>query len=295
MKFIQRDHVKDFDIESIDMEDQEVFKFISRGETIGVFQLESSGMIDLCKRIQPDSIDEITAINALYRPGPLESGMVDDFIDIKHGRKSMTFPFDELEPVLKDTFGVIVYQEQVMNVARIIAGYSLGQADMLRRAMGKKKVSEMDRHREIFRQGAKDNGFDEKKAVDLFELMAKFAAYGFNKSHAVAYGVIAYQTAFLKYYYPECFYAALLSTELNNTDKVTNYISDCKNYDIEVLPPDVNESLWHFNVVDKNIRFGMGAVKNVGENAVNEIVREREQNGLLLVSSIFVSELITDL
>ena len=279
VKFIQRDHVEDFDIESIDMEDQEVFKFISRGETIGVFQLESSGMIDLCKRIQPDSIDEITAINALYRPGPLESGMVDDFIDIKHGRKSMTFPFDELEPVLKDTFGVIVYQEQVMNVARIIAGYSLGQADMLRRAMGKKKVSEMDRHREIFREGAKKNGFDEKKAVDLFELMAKFAAYGFNKSHAVAYGVIAYQTAFLKYYYPACFYAALLSTELNNTEKVTNYIADCKNYDIEVLPPDVNESLWHFNVVEKNIRFGMGAVKNVGENAVNEIVREREENG----------------
>lgn len=278
-KFIQRDHVKDFDIESIDMEDLEVFKFISRGETIGVFQLESSGMIDLCKRIQPDSIDEITAINALYRPGPLESGMVDDFIDIKHGRKDMTFPFDELEEVLKDTFGVIVYQEQVMNVARIIAGYSLGQADMLRRAMGKKKVAEMDRHRELFREGAKKNGFDEKKAVDLFELMAKFAAYGFNKSHAVAYGVIAYQTAFLKYYYPACFYAALLSTELNNTDKVTNYIADCKNYDIEVLPPDVNESLWHFNVVDGNIRFGMGAVKNVGENAVTEIVREREENG----------------
>lgn len=278
-KFIQRDHDANFDIEEIDIEDEEVYDFVSRGETIGVFQLESSGMIDLCKRIQPGTLDDITAINALYRPGPLESGMVDDFIEIKHGRQDMFFAFPELEPVLKDTYGVIVYQEQVMNIARIIASYSLGGADMLRRAMGKKKISEMDRHREIFRKGAIANGFDEKKAVDLFELMANFAAYGFNKSHAVAYGLIAYQTAFLKHYYPACFFAGLLSTELNNTDKVTTYINDCKNYDIEVLPPDVNESLWLFNVVGKNVRFGMGAIKNVGENAVDELVREREENG----------------
>ena len=189
----------------------------------------------------------------------------------------MTFPFDVLEPVLKDTYGVIVYQEQVMNIARLVAGYSLGQADMLRRAMGKKKVSEMDRHKEIFRQGAKEKGFDEKKAIDLFELMAKFAAYGFNKSHAVAYGLIAYQTAFLKKYYPASFFAGLLSTELNNIDKVTSYISDCSNYGIEVLPPDVNESIWLFNVVGNNLRFGMGAIKNVGEGAVNELIRERER------------------
>ncbi|MCB9062821.1 MAG: DNA polymerase III subunit alpha [Halobacteriovoraceae bacterium] len=278
-KFIRRDHNPHFDIEEIDIEDEEVYKFISRGETIGVFQLESSGMIDLCKRIMPGTLDDITAINALYRPGPLESGMVDDFIEIKHGRKEMVFPFAQLEPVLKDTYGVIVYQEQVMNIARIVAGYSLGQADMLRRAMGKKKVKEMDRHREIFRNGAKKNGFDEKKAVDLFELMANFAAYGFNKSHAVAYGLIAYQTAYLKKYYPAEFFAALLSTELSNMDKVTAYINDVKSYNIEVLPPDINESLWTFNVVDGNIRFGMGAVKNVGESAVNALVKEREENG----------------
>lgn len=279
VKFIRRDNDPKFDIEEIDMEDKNVFDFISRGETIGVFQLESSGMIDLCKRIQPGSVDDVTAINALYRPGPLQSGMVDDFIDIKHGRKEMKFPFNSLEPVLKDTYGVVVYQEQVMNVARIIAGYSLGQADMLRRAMGKKKKEEMDKHREIFRKGAIERGYDEKIAVDLFDLMAKFAEYGFNKSHAVAYAVIAYQTAFLKYYYPAAFFASLLSTELSNTDKVTQYISDAKRYKIEVLPPDINESIWHFNVVEGNIRFGMGAVKNVGEGAVEEIKREREESG----------------
>ena len=277
--FIKRDHDQSFDIEAIDLEDKKVYDFISRGETVGVFQLESSGMIDLCKRIGPDTLEDITAINALYRPGPLESGMVDDFIEIKHGRKEMSFAFPELKPVLSDTYGVIVYQEQVMNIARIVAGYSLGQADMLRRAMGKKKVSEMERHKEIFREGAIKNGFDEKIAIDLFDLMANFAAYGFNKSHAVAYGLIAYQTAFLKRYYPAEFFAGLLSTELNNMDKVTTYIDDCKNYGINVLPPDVNESLWLFNVVDGNLRFGMGAVKNVGQAAVEEMVRERTENG----------------
>lgn len=278
-KFIRRDKDPDFDIEDIDLEDSSVYDFIGDGETIGVFQLESSGMIELCKRIKPNTLDDITAINALYRPGPLESGMVDDFIEIKHGRKEMTFPFEDLAPVLKDTYGVIVYQEQVMNVARIIGGYTLGQADMLRRAMGKKKVEEMDRHREIFRQGAIERGYDEKKAVDLFELMAKFAAYGFNKSHAVAYALIAYQTAFLKKYYPAAFFAGLLSTELSNMDKVTAYINDCRGRGIQVLPPDVNESMWLFNVVEENIRFGMGAVKNVGEGAVEALIREREENG----------------
>ncbi len=278
-EFVRLSGNKNFDIENIDLSDDEVFRFISEGRTIGVFQLESAGMIDLCKRIKPGSLDDITAINALYRPGPLESGMVDDFIEIKHGKKEMSFPFPELEPVLKDTYGVIVYQEQVMNIARIVAGYSLGQADMLRRAMGKKKVSEMERHREIFISGAEKKGLDKKKASDLYELMANFAAYGFNKSHAVAYALIAYQTAHLKRYYPAEFFAALLSTELNNTEKVTAYIEDAKQFKIEVHPPDVNESLWHFNVVDGHIRFGMGAVKNCGEGAIQEVIRERELNG----------------
>jgi DNA polymerase-3 subunit alpha len=277
--FIKRDKIPDFDIEAIDLEDPAVYDFISKGETVGVFQLESSGMIDLCKRIAPGSIDDISAINALYRPGPLESGMVDEFIEIKHGRKLSHYPFPTLEPVLKDTYGVIIYQEQVMNVARIVAGYSLGQADMLRRAMGKKKADEMARHRELFLSGAKERGYNIEVANDLFDKMEKFAEYGFNKSHAVAYSVISYQTAYLKYYFRAEFFAALLSSELGNMDKITQYIGDAKHFEIDVLPPDINESLWPFNVVGKNIRFGMGAVKNVGHNAVEEIVRERTANG----------------
>jgi DNA polymerase-3 subunit alpha len=209
----------------------------------------------------------------------LGSGMVDDFVEIKHGRKECLYPFPQLIPVLKDTYGIIVYQEQVMNIARIVAGYSLGQADILRKAMGKKQIDVMEEHREIFRQGAKDRGFDDQKAVELFDLMAKFAEYGFNKSHAVAYALIAYQTAFLKCYYPAQFFAALLSSELSNMDKITNYIKDAKKCSLSILPPDVNESLWSFNVVKGNIRFGLGAIKNVGENAVIETIRERKANG----------------
>lgn len=279
VRFIRRDKDPKFDIEAIDLEDKKVYEFISKGETTGVFQLESSGMIDLCKRIAPGSIDDISAINALYRPGPLESGMVDEFIEIKHGRKATQYPFPTLEPVLKDTYGVIIYQEQVMNVARIVAGYTLGQADMLRRAMGKKKADEMAHHRQIFLKGAEERNYDVKTANDLFDKMEKFAEYGFNKSHAVAYSVISYQTAFLKKYFPAEFFAALLSSELGNMDKVTQYIADAKHFDIEVLPVSVNESLWHFNVVGENIRFGMGAVKNVGEGAVSEMIRERTENG----------------
>jgi DNA polymerase III subunit alpha len=279
-KFIRRDEVPDFDIEAIDLEDRNVYDMITDGNTTGVFQLESSGMKDLCKRIGPDNIEDITAINALYRPGPLGSGMVDDFIEIKHGRKKMAFPFPDLEPVLKDTYGIVVYQEQVMNIARIVGGYSLGQADILRRAMGKKKKDVMDEHREIFSNGALERGFDVDKARDLFDLMAKFAEYGFNKSHAVAYAYIAYQTAFLKRYYPGPFFASLLSTEMSNTDKVTIYINDAKDNGLLILPPDINESLWLFNVIEKiNIRFGMGAVKNVGEAAVQEIINNRAEHG----------------
>ncbi len=278
-KFVRRDFDENFDIEKIDYEDKKVFQFIGDGNSTGVFQLESSGMIDLCKRIQPDSIDDITAINALYRPGPMGSGMHDEFVEIKHGRKQESYPFEELRPILNDTYGIIIYQEQVMNVARIIAGYTLGQADILRKAMGKKKIKLIEEHRAIFLSGAKERGFDEKKADDLYSLMASFAEYGFNKSHAVAYSYISFQTAFLKYYYPAQFFAGLLSTELSNTEKITIYINDAKNYDIKVLAPCVNESLWLFNVVEENIRFGMGAIKGVGEAAVEEMVREREENG----------------
>ena len=279
VKFIRRDHDPKFNIEDIDMTDQAVFRLIGDGDTTGVFQLESSGMKDLCKRIKPDSIDDITAINALYRPGPMESGMHDEFVEIKHGRKPETYTFEELRPVLKDTYGIIVYQEQVMNIARTVAGFSLGQADMLRRAMGKKKPEEMEKYKKIFMEGAIQRGFDEEKSAYLFGLMEKFAAYGFNKSHAVAYAVIAYQTAFLKHYYPAAFFAALLGTEISNKDKVTMYAQDAREHDIEILPPDVNESLWLFNVIGSTIRYGMGAIKNVGEGAVQAIIKERLDNG----------------
>ncbi len=280
--FIRRDHDKSFDIESIDDQDQNVYDLISAGNTTGVFQLESSGMKDLCSRLQPGTIDDITAINALYRPGPMGLGMHDEFIERKFGRKEVDYFFEgekSLEPVLQDTYGIIVYQEQVMNIARTVGGYSLGEADMLRRAMGKKKEKEMARHREIFLAGAKDRGYDVKKAEEIYDLMAEFAKYGFNKSHAVAYAVIAYQTAFLKHYYPACFYAALLGTEMNNTDKITMYINDAREIGIEILPPDVNESLFLFNVIGEKIRFGMGAIKGVGLGPVEAIIAERKENG----------------
>ncbi|MFY7994638.1 MAG: DNA polymerase III subunit alpha [Bacteriovoracaceae bacterium] len=278
-KLIQRDIDPKFDIEFIDYEDKSVYDLISDGQTVGVFQLESSGMQDLCKRIKPDSIDDITAINALYRPGPMGSGMHLEFAEVKHGQKAEEYAFEALKPVLKDTYGIIVYQEQVMNIARVVAGYSLGQADMLRRAMGKKKAEEMAYHKEIFRKGAVERGFDEQKAIHVFDLMEKFAEYGFNKSHAVAYSVVAYQTAFLKRYFPAQFFAALLGTEINNKDKITIYIQEAKDCGIEILAPDVNESLWLFNVIGQTIRFGLGAIKGVGEGAVEEIVRERTENG----------------
>lgn len=280
-KFVRRDFDAKFDIEDIDYNDQSVYEMISNGQTVGVFQLESSGMQDLCKRIKPGSIDDITAINALYRPGPMGSGMHLEFAEIKNkiNGKTEQYSFEELKPVLKDTYGIIVYQEQVMNIARVVAGYSLGQADMLRRAMGKKKAEEMQKHKEIFRKGAIERGFDEEKAIALFDLMEKFAEYGFNKSHAVAYSVVAYQTAFLKRYYPAQFFASLLGTEINNKEKITAYIQEAKEFDISILPPDVNESLWLFNVIDKTIRFGLGAIKGVGEGAVEDIVRERTENG----------------
>jgi len=278
-QFIRRDSEKAFDIDSIPLDDKKVYEFISEGDTIGVFQLESSGMIDLCRRIRPDNLEDITAINALYRPGPLGSGMVDDFIKRKHGDEPIQYTFPMLEPILKDTYGVIVYQEQVMNIARAVAGYSLGQADMLRRAMGKKKAEEMAKHQAIFKEGATKQGQDEQKAVALFELMSKFAEYGFNKSHAVAYALIAYQTAYLKCYHPAPFFAGLLSTELSNTDKVTQYIQDAVRHNVLVLPPDINESIWFFNVVGTNLRFGLGAIKNVGETAVAELVKVRTEGG----------------
>lgn len=272
-----------FRLDEMDYEDPLVFALISSGDTDGIFQVESSGMKDLCTRIQPSSLEDLTAINALYRPGPLGSGMVDDFIDRKHGRKPILYDVETLESILKDTYGVILYQEQVMQIARELAGYSLGQADLLRRAMGKKKAEEMATHREIFVQGAVSKGLKAEKAEAIFDLMAKFAEYGFNKSHSAAYGVLTYQTAYLKTHYPTEFMAALMTTEMDNTDKITKYIGDARQHKIPVLSPDVNHSQKRFSVetIDsekgpvKAIRFGLEAIKGVGGIAVDSILEAR--------------------
>ncbi|HEY6839517.1 MAG TPA: DNA polymerase III subunit alpha, partial [Geobacteraceae bacterium] len=242
VKMIRVGKTPDFDIAALRDDDEESYKLLQAGNTTGVFQLESSGMKELLTKLKPSCFEDIIAVCALYRPGPLGSGMVDDFIERKHGRKKVVYDLPQLEPILKDTYGVIVYQEQVMQIARTLAGYSLGGADLLRRAMGKKDPAEMAKQRDIFLEGAKKNAIDMKKAEAIFDLMAKFAEYGFNKSHSAAYALVAYQTAYLKAHYPVEFMAALLTEDMGNTDKVIKNISDCREMGIEVLPPDINAS-----------------------------------------------------
>src|SRR5690349_9963466 len=243
---------------------------ISRGDTTGVFQLESSGFREILKKLKPDCLEDIVAAVALYRPGPLEGGMVEDFIDRKHGRKKVEYPHPWLEQVLADTYGVIVYQEQVMQAAQILGGYSLGGADLLRRAMGKKKAEEMAEHRQIFRDGAAKKGISEGKADEIFDLMEKFAGYGFNKSHAAAYSLLAYHTGWLKVHYTAEFYCANMTIEMDDTDKLKVLFEDAqKNFGITFEPPDVNRGNYRFEpVTDKVIRYGLGAVKGTGQLAV---------------------------
>lgn len=268
----------EFSIDAFDYKDPKVFELIGRGDCVGIFQLEaSSGMAELGIKLQPTRIEDINAMVALFRPGPM--AMIDDFVDRKHGRKPTEYIFPELETALKETYGIMLYQEQVMSIARIIAGYKLSEADLLRRAMGKKKHDEMAEHRSKFIKGASERGFDAAKSAQLFDLMAKFADYGFNKSHAVAYSLITYQTGFLKAYYPSEYFAALLSAELDDIDKLTKYIKDAREHQIEILPPDVNESDVDFTVIGKNIRFGLGAIKGVGTGVAAEILTEKEKNG----------------
>lgn len=275
VRHIRADKKPDFDIAVLRDDDEESYKLLQAGNTTGVFQLESSGMRELLRKLKPSCFEDIIAVCALYRPGPLGSGMVDDFIDRKHGRKKVVYDLPQLEPILKDTYGVIVYQEQVMQIARTLAGYSLGGADLLRRAMGKKDPAEMAKQRDIFLEGAKNNGIDLQKAGAIFDLMAKFAEYGFNKSHSAAYALVAYQTAYLKAHYPVEFMAALLTEDMANTDKVVKNIADCREMGIEVLPPDINASDLSFRVLGNSIRFGLGAVKNVGESAIEAIIEAR--------------------
>ena len=273
------DEFAKIDITNLPLNDRASYELLKRCETTAVFQLESRGMKDLIKRLQPDTFEDIVALVALFRPGPLQSGMVDDFVNRKHGRAVVNYPHPDLEPILKPTYGVIVYQEQVMQIAQVLAGYSLGSADMLRRAMGKKKAEEMAQQRAFFLEGAQNRGIDERTAGPIFDLMEKFAEYGFNKSHSAAYALIAYQTAWLKAHYPAAFMAAVLSADMDNTDKIVGLIDECRDMELTVLPPDVNYSKIRFMVADdKTIRYGMGAIKGVGEAALTGIVEER-QNG----------------
>ncbi|MDX1900426.1 MAG: DNA polymerase III subunit alpha [Gammaproteobacteria bacterium] len=268
------------DIRQIPTDDAETFALLKSCKTTAVFQLESRGMKDLVKRLQPDCFEDIVALVALFRPGPLQSGMVEDFINRKHGRAHVSYPHPALEPILRSTYGVIVYQEQVMQIAQVLAGYSLGSADILRRAMGKKKPEEMAIQREIFCKGSIARGVSAETATYIFDLMEKFAGYGFNKSHSAAYALIAYQTAWLKAHYSAAYMAAVLSSDMDHTEKVVLFIQDCHALGLHVAPPDVNQSDYFFKVVDeKNLRWGLGAIKGLGENAIAAIVQARTQDG----------------
>ena len=280
LKLIEQDIGSRVDLSKIPMDDLKTYDLLCKGNSLGVFQLESDGMRELLVKMAPEQFTDLIALVALYRPGPLDSGMVDQFVETKHGHRPPEYPLPQIQPVLEETYGVIVYQEQVMKIANILASYSLGDADILRRAMGKKIPEVMEEERAKFMAGARGNNIPEDKATYVFDLMAKFAGYGFNKSHSAAYALIAYQTAYLKAHYPAQFLAALLSCDVDNTDKVVKYFNECKQMGIDVLPPDINESDHDFTVIKDRIRFGLAAVKNVGGAALDSIIEEREANGL---------------
>jgi DNA polymerase-3 subunit alpha len=266
------------DMETIPLDDKQTFEQVfHRALTSGVFQFESSGMRDVLRRYRPETIADLTALNALYRPGPIQGGMIDDFIDRKWGRAQVEYELPELETILKETLGVIVYQEQVMQISNVLAGYSLGEADLLRRAMGKKDPAEMARQRNRFVQGALDKKFPQKTIEHIFELMERFAGYGFNKSHSAAYALLAYHTAYLKTHYAKEFMAALLTSEVSKPENVVKYIKECREMGISVEPPDVRTSDADFTPHGEAIRFGLAGVKNVGQNAINSILQVRSQ------------------
>lgn len=272
----------EINIDEIPLDDQPTYEMLGRGESICVFQLESEGMRNILKKLQPERLEDIIAMVAIYRPGPLGSGMVDIFISNKHGKTEIQYMHPLLEDILKETYGVILYQEQVMQISSTLAGFTLGQSDMLRRAMGKKKPEIIAKERSHFVEGCVNNNIPKKTAGEIFDLMEYFAGYGFNKSHSAAYAVVSYQTAWLKCNYPEQFMASMMTCVMDSVDKVPEYIEECKRMNIPVLPPDINESNLKFSVVDKKIRYAMSAVKNVGRDAVAKIVAERKQNGAYL-------------
>lgn len=277
LRSIEREHGHRPDLAKIALDDEKALKLFSDGLLNAVFQFESSGMVEICRKMRPQGLEDLSALNALYRPGPLDGGMVDDYIDRRHGRKKVTYIVPQMKDILENTYGILVYQEQIMQLAQKLAGYSLGEADLMRRAMGKKKKEEMVAHEEKFINGAIERGIAKEKAATVFNLMAQFADYGFNRSHSFAYAYLAYQTAFLKAHYPTHFYAAVLSNEASNTEKLSRYISEMKSFGIQVLPPDVNTSHEGFTAVGNAVRFGLAAIKGIGSSAVQLIIQARAE------------------
>ena len=285
LKEIERTTGERLDIDAVPLDDERTYRLFSEGQTLGVFQFESSGMRDTLRKARPQRFDDLIALNALYRPGPLKGGVVDDFIQRRHGRRAIEYEAPQLEPILRDTYGVIAYQEQVMRIARDLAGFTMGEADLLRKAMGKKNKEVMEAQRERFVRGAVARGLSQKKASKIFDLMEYFAGYGFNKSHSTAYAYLAYQTGYLKANYPRHFMAALLTIESQNTDKLAMYLGECRELGVPVLAPDVNVGEVAFTVAPEGVRYGLGAVRNVGEGAIQSILAVRRERGRL--DSIF--------
>src|SRR5215469_10327771 len=279
VRMVEQNRGAKLDIDNLTLEDEQTYKLFARADTTAIFQFESHGMRDILRRYQPTRIEDLTALNALYRPGPIQGGMIDDFINRKHGKTKVAFELPQLKDILEETYGVILYQEQVMQIANRLASFSLGEADILRRYMGKKKKEEMAAQRSKFMAGCTANKIPEKKAEKIFNLMEEFAGYGFNKSHSCAYALLAYQTAYLKTHYPVEFMAALLTSEAGNTDKTVKYINEARGMSISILPPDVNESELYFTPVGESIRFGLAAIKNVGQNTAKAILQTRVEQG----------------
>ncbi len=279
VRMIEQNRGVKIDLDTLALDDADTYKLFARGDTTAIFQFESHGMRDILRRYQPTRIEDLTALNALYRPGPIQGGMIDDFIKRKQGTTKVSYELPQLKDILEETYGVILYQEQVMQIANRLASFSLGEADILRRAMGKKKKEEMAAQRAKFMSGCANNKIPEKKAERIFNLMEEFAGYGFNKSHSCAYALLAYQTAYLKTHYPVEFIAALLTSEAGNTDKIVKYINEARGMSISILPPDVNESDLYFTPVGEAIRFGLAAIKNVGENTAKAIRESRSNQG----------------
>lgn len=279
LRSIEREQGSRPDLTSIPLDDRAALRLFSDGHLNAVFQFESAGMVEICRKLRPEGLEDLSALNALYRPGPIDGGMIDDYIDRRHGRRKVAYIVPQMRSILENTYGILVYQEQIMLLAQQLAGYSLGEADLMRRAMGKKKKEEMALHEEKFVRGAVERGIYEAKARSIFELMAKFADYGFNRSHSFAYAYLAYQTAWLKAHFPAHFFAAVLSNEISNSEKLSRYIGEMKVFGIELLPPDVNSSNEGFTAVGRSVRFGLAAIKGIGSGAVESIIEARTAGG----------------